>query len=81
MCWPGSSFSNREVWGPRVRVIQTLEDGLQRLPGMDGALPVLKGSWGNMDHFAERLDAMCTQAPPREYAPVRNPQQAYSRSF
>jgi biotin carboxylase/biotin carboxyl carrier protein len=51
----------RAVWGPRVRVIQTLEDGLQRLPGMDGALPVLKGSWGNMDQFAERLDAMCTQ--------------------
>ena len=33
----------RAVWGPNVRVIQTLEDGLQRLPGMDGALYVQKG--------------------------------------
>lgn len=51
----------RAVWGSRVRVIQTLEDGLQRLPGMDGALYVKPKSWGDMGHFQQRLDLLCSQ--------------------
>jgi len=51
----------RAVWGSRVRVIQTLEEGNQRLPGMDAALYVRPKSWGDLDHFKERLDFLCTQ--------------------
>ena len=51
----------RAVWGSGVRVIQTLEEGNQRLPGMDAALYVRPKSWGDLEHFKERLDFMCTQ--------------------
>eukprot|EP00405_Crypthecodinium_cohnii_P019444 CAMPEP_0206483190 /NCGR_PEP_ID=MMETSP0324_2-20121206/39285_1 /ASSEMBLY_ACC=CAM_ASM_000836 /TAXON_ID=2866 /ORGANISM="Crypthecodinium cohnii, Strain Seligo" /LENGTH=122 /DNA_ID=CAMNT_0053961207 /DNA_START=62 /DNA_END=426 /DNA_ORIENTATION=+ len=44
----------RAVWGNKIRVLQTLEEGKQRLPGMDGALYVKPKSWGNMEHFEER---------------------------
>lgn len=51
----------RAVWGSRVRVIQTLEEGNQRLPGMDAALYVKPKSWGDLGHFKERLEFLCTQ--------------------
>jgi len=51
----------RAVWGNKIRVLQTLEDGLQRLPGMDGAIYVRPKTWGDMDHFAERLNYVCSQ--------------------
>lgn len=51
----------RAVWGNSVRVIQTIEEGKQRLPGMDAALHVKPKSWGDMEHFKERLDWLCTQ--------------------
>ena len=37
------------------------QEGNQRLPGMDAALYVRPKSWGDLDHFKERLDFMCTQ--------------------
>eukprot|EP00931_Biecheleriopsis_adriatica_P083062 TRINITY_DN5657_c0_g1_i3.p1 TRINITY_DN5657_c0_g1~~TRINITY_DN5657_c0_g1_i3.p1 ORF type:complete len:1302 (+),score=355.00 TRINITY_DN5657_c0_g1_i3:71-3976(+) len=51
----------RAVWGGQVRVLQTLEEGKQRLPGMDGAIYVRPKSWGDLNHFQERLDFLCTQ--------------------
>ncbi|CAE8627913.1 unnamed protein product [Polarella glacialis] len=51
----------RAVWGDRVRVLQTLEDGLQTLPGMDGALYVKAKTWGDLKHFEQRLDFACSQ--------------------
>lgn len=51
----------RAVWGDQIRVVQTLEDGLQRLPGMDAALHVKPKSWGDMEHFKERMEYFCTQ--------------------
>ena len=42
------------------------EEGNQRLPGMDAALYVKPKTWGDLDHFKERLDFMCTQAPGRK---------------
>ncbi|CAE7347625.1 unnamed protein product, partial [Symbiodinium necroappetens] len=51
----------RAVWGSSVRVIQTLEEGRQRLPGMDAALYVKPKTWGDLQHFKERLDFLCTQ--------------------
>ncbi|CAJ1431504.1 unnamed protein product [Effrenium voratum] len=51
----------RAVWGSNVRVIQTLEEGKQRLPGMNAALYVKPKTWGDLDHFKERLDFLCTQ--------------------
>eukprot|EP00439_Symbiodinium_sp_Y106_P030902 s1515_g3.t1 len=51
----------RAVWGSSVRVIQTLEEGRQRLPGMDAALYVQPKTWGDLQHFKERLDFLCTQ--------------------
>jgi len=51
----------RAVWGDKIRVVQTLEEGLQRLPGMDAALHVRPKSWGDMEHFKERLEWLCTQ--------------------
>lgn len=51
----------RAVWGNKIRVIQTLEEGLQRLPGMDAMLFVKPKSWGDMEHFKQRLETMCTQ--------------------
>ncbi len=37
------------------------QEGNQRLPGMDAALYVRPKSWGDLDHFKERLDFLCTQ--------------------
>jgi len=51
----------RAVWGDKIRVIQTLEEGLQRLPGMDDVIYVKPKSWGNMEHFTERLEWKCSQ--------------------
>jgi biotin carboxyl carrier protein/biotin carboxylase len=51
----------RAVWGANIRIIQTIEDGLQRLPNVDGALYVGQKRWGDMEHFAERLDALCAK--------------------
>lgn len=51
----------RAVWGDKVRVLQTVEDGKQRLPGMDGVLYVRPKSWGDLAHFKDRLDAFCSQ--------------------
>mmetsp|Transcript_53138 Transcript_53138/g.124477 ORF Transcript_53138/g.124477 Transcript_53138/m.124477 type:complete len:1295 (-) Transcript_53138:103-3987(-) len=51
----------RAVWGDKIRVIQTLEEGLQRLPGMDDVIFVKPKSWGNMEHFTERLEWKCSQ--------------------
>merc|ERR1719189_35775 len=51
----------RAVWGNEIRVVQTLEEGLQRLPNMDAALHVRPKSWGDMEHFKERLEWFCTQ--------------------
>jgi biotin carboxylase/biotin carboxyl carrier protein len=49
----------RAVWGDKIRVLQTLEDGLQKIPGMDGCIYVKPKSWGDMSHFEERLNALC----------------------
>lgn len=51
----------RAVWGARVRVLQVVEDGLQHLPGMNGALYIKPKSWADMGHFEERLKQLCTQ--------------------
>lgn len=51
----------RAVWGNKVRVLQTLEDGKQRLPGMDGVVYVKPKTWGDLEHFKERLDSLCTR--------------------
>lgn len=51
----------RAVWGNQIRVIQTLEEGLQRLPNMDAALHVRPKSWGDMEHFKERLEWFSSQ--------------------
>jgi len=51
----------RAVWGNKIRVLQTIEDGLQHLPNVDGAIYVKPKSWGDMKHFKERLDWVCTQ--------------------
>jgi len=48
----------RAVWGGRVRVYQTLEEGLTRLPGVDATIPLAPSNWGNMQHFEERLNAV-----------------------
>lgn len=53
----------RAVWHDKVRVIQTIEDGLQHLPGADGCIYVRPKSWGDMAHFEERLNGKCTQDP------------------
>merc|ERR1719460_3098640 len=47
----------RAVWGDKIRIIQTIEDGLQRLPNVDGALYIGTKRWGDMEHFEERLKA------------------------
>jgi len=51
----------RAVWGSKVRVLQTLEEGRQRLPNMDGAIYVKPKTWGDLEHFKERLNFACTQ--------------------
>lgn len=51
----------RAVWGNKIRVIQTIEEGNQRLPNMDGCLHVRPKSWGDMEHLKERLDWFCSQ--------------------
>ena len=51
----------RAVWGDSVRVIQTVEEGIQKLPGMDSCISVRPKSWTDMEHFAERLNAFCVQ--------------------
>merc|ERR1719271_169973 len=51
----------RAVWGNSVRVIQTVEEGIQRLPGMDSCISVRPKSWTDMEHFAERLNAFCAR--------------------
>merc|ERR1719460_2942278 len=45
----------RAVWGDKIRIIQTIEDGLQRLPNVDGALYIGTKRWGDMEHFEERM--------------------------
>lgn len=45
----------------RNPIIQPHQEGNQRLPGMDAALYVRPKSWGDLDHFKERLDFLCTQ--------------------
>ena len=37
------------------------QEGKQRLPGMDAALYVKPKTWGDLKHFRERLDFLCTQ--------------------
>jgi len=51
----------RAVWGNQIRIIQTLEEGLQRLPNVDGTLYVKQKSWGDMKHFEHRLNYLCSQ--------------------
>ena len=51
----------RAVWGDKVKVLQVIEEGNQKLPNMDGRIQISKGAWGDMDHFGTRLDAACTQ--------------------
>jgi len=51
----------RAVWGDKVKVLQVIEEGNQKLPNMDGRIQINKGAWGDMDHFGTRLDAACTQ--------------------
>jgi hypothetical protein len=38
----------RAVWGDRIRVIQVVEDGNQRLPGTDSAIFIKPKAWGDM---------------------------------
>jgi hypothetical protein len=35
----------RAVWGDRIRVIQVVEDGNQRLPGTDSAIFIKPRAW------------------------------------
>jgi biotin carboxylase len=51
----------RAVWGNRIRVLQTVEEGGQRLPGMDGVIYIGSKMWGNTGHFKERLKYAATQ--------------------
>jgi len=36
----------RAVWGRNIRVIQTIEEGNQRLPGVDDVIFIQKAAWG-----------------------------------
>jgi biotin carboxylase len=51
----------RAVWGSNIRIIQTIEEGNQRLPGVDEVIYIQKATWANMEHFAQRLDLACSQ--------------------
>merc|ERR1719506_1756665 len=51
----------RAVWGSGIRILQTIEDGLQRLPNVDAALYIGTKKWGDMPHLEERLNAACSQ--------------------
>eukprot|EP00933_Yihiella_yeosuensis_P071818 TRINITY_DN80059_c0_g1_i1.p1 TRINITY_DN80059_c0_g1~~TRINITY_DN80059_c0_g1_i1.p1 ORF type:complete len:1309 (-),score=305.53 TRINITY_DN80059_c0_g1_i1:114-4040(-) len=51
----------RAVWGNKVRVLQTLEEGRLPLPNMDGCIYVKPKSWGDLEHFKARLDVACSQ--------------------
>jgi len=51
----------RAVWGNKIGVIQCLEEGLQRLPNVDGTLYLKPKMWGDMAHFEERLNWLCSQ--------------------
>jgi len=51
----------RAVWGANIRIIQTIEDGNQRLPNVDAALYLGQKKWADMAHFEERLDALCAK--------------------
>jgi len=51
----------RAVWGSQIRVYQVIEDGLQKLPGVDAAIYIGVKKWGDTAHFAERLAAACAQ--------------------
>jgi hypothetical protein len=50
----------RGVWGSKIRVIQVVEDGSHKLPGMDSAIFIRPNSWGDLDHFKQRFEAKCT---------------------
>jgi hypothetical protein len=51
----------RAVWKDQIRIIQTIEQGLQRLPNVDGALYIGPKRWGDLPHFEERLKAACAK--------------------
>jgi len=51
----------RAVWGDKIRVLQTIEEGLQPLPGVDAPLYIASKTWADLDHFKLRLDAACSQ--------------------
>eukprot|EP00457_Paulinella_chromatophora_P000524 gb/GEZN01000524.1/.p1 GENE.gb/GEZN01000524.1/~~gb/GEZN01000524.1/.p1 ORF type:complete len:1311 (-),score=232.99 gb/GEZN01000524.1/:105-4037(-) len=53
----------RAVWGARVRVFQTIEEGDPILRDANQGIYIKKGHWGDMEHFKARLDGVMTREP------------------